>query len=77
MSVPNKYFGHGSHMSAVLKRDIHRVRTSKPALYKTARTPVTSMDGEGRVTTTVVEHVRAVPISGKARHALSIQKERF
>lgn len=72
-----RYFGRGSHMSAVLKQDAHRVRAKKSSHYKVERKPVTSMDGEGRVTTTVVENVRATPLSGRARHALSLQTERY
>lgn len=76
MSSPYQYFGRRSHMSAVLKKDAHRVRSARGDLFKTVRVRHSSMDGDGKVTVVETKDVRATPISGRARHALSLKKER-
>lgn len=77
MSVPFEYFGHGSHMSAVLKRDMHHARTARSDLLKTVTVRESSMDGEGKVTVTERKVQRLVGITPRARHALSLQTEWF
>ena len=77
MSAPYRYFGAGTHMSAVLKQEVRRVRANRPDLYKTQLVRESSMDGEGKVTVKVVENVRAVPSTPARRHALSLQVERY
>ena len=72
-----RYYGHGSQMSADLKRVIHRVRTSRPDLFAPVTIAETSMDGDGKVTTTERSVVKAHPLEGARRHALSVQRGRF
>jgi hypothetical protein len=75
MSVPFQYFGSGAHMSAELKRTIHRVRTERPDLFVKQKVVETSMDGEGKVTTTERWEPKAVAPSGARRHHMSLQRE--
>ena len=77
MSTPNQYFGRGTHMSAVLKRDIHRVRAARPDFLKTVKFRESSMDSDGKVTVVDRKDVRSTPMSPKARHILSTQRERY
>ena len=72
----HRYFCHGSHMSAVLKKDIARVRAAKPEYYKPGNARQSSMDDEGKVTISVNRDVRAIPIGGRERHRLSLSNER-
>lgn len=65
-----RYFGSGMHASAEMKRQVARVRKSRPDLFVARETKVSSMDGEGRVSLEALRETRAVPMSGRARHAL-------
>lgn len=77
MSVPNQYFGNPSHMSAILKRDIARVRTSRPEFYRARVVTQSKIDSDGKVTTTEVKDARAVAITPAYRHRLAWAREWF
>ena len=71
--LPGEYFGRGTHMSAVLKRDYARVRAVRGDRYRTRRVEETRMDGTGTVTTiTVTAQPDAMPLSPRERHAMSV-----
>ena len=73
-----RYFGKGSHMSAVLKQDMHRIRTLHPKRYVQKKAEVSEMDGTGKVSVvSVVYESAAMPMSGYQRHKLSWQRDRF
>ena len=74
MSVPFRYHGHGSRMSAELKAMTKRVRAARPDLFVPFKRTETRMDGEGQITTVVVTDVKAVPIKPSVRHAMSVKK---
>lgn len=76
MSRPNEYFGRGTHLSAVLKQDTARVRAKCPERFLERSYKESSMDGDGRVTVTMRKDTQATALSGRARHALSLKKER-
>lgn len=73
----NRYYCSGSDMSADLKRVVRRVRENKPEYFAPIKESQTSMDGDGKVTTTERFATRATPMSGARRHALSFQTERI
>ncbi len=78
MSSPFQYFGGGSHMAAVLKRDIARVRRAKPERHVPKRVELKEIDEDGRVKVTGVVYESACsPPTPRALHALSLQRERF
>jgi len=72
-----QYFGKGTHLSFVLKRDIHRAREARPDMFSVRFVKQTSMDGDGKVTVTESRQAKATAPTGKQRHTLSLQRERY
>lgn len=77
MSTPMQYYGRGTHMSADLRAITKRVRKNRPDLFALGLVRETSMNGEGLVSTIEKMEAKATPLSGQARHRLSLQKERY
>lgn len=76
MSSHCQFFGKGSIMSVELKRMERNARAKRPDMFATRTVHETSMDGEGRVTTTERQDVKAIRMSPSARHRLSLQTDR-
>lgn len=74
MSVPNQYFGSASHMNAVLKQDLARVRAARPELFRARNVTQTKIDGEGKVTAVDVADVRATSLTPAHRHRLAWER---
>jgi hypothetical protein len=68
-----RYYCSGSDMSADLKRVTARVRAKRPDLFIPRTATSTSMDGDGKVTSTRITTVEATPLNPRERHRLSME----
>lgn len=72
---PARYWSKSAQMSADLKAMTKRARARRPEMFVAREITTTSMDGEGKVSTTVHKDVRAAAMAPKARHALAYKRD--